>query len=183
MFKALRHFITITRHRHMVMRYCFKAGLYKQGLLHDLSKYSFQEFIPSVKYYAYGKYSPNANERKSKGYSSAWLHHKGRNKHHCEYWYDYNLDLKMYAPVEMPNRYIAESICDRIAASKNYNRKNYTPDMALDYFLQEKYRLVMHPETIKKTEMLLRMYVDKGEKFLFKYLKKHYRNNLISEKK
>ena len=35
----IKHFITITKHRHLVMKLCFKMGLYKQGLLHDLSKY------------------------------------------------------------------------------------------------------------------------------------------------
>ena len=34
-----QHFKTITRHKLLVMRYCFRIGLYKQGLLHDLSKY------------------------------------------------------------------------------------------------------------------------------------------------
>lgn len=29
----------------MVLRYCFKCGLYKQGLLHDLSKYGITEFL------------------------------------------------------------------------------------------------------------------------------------------
>ncbi len=178
MFKAIRHFITITHHRHLVLIYCFRSGLYKQGLLHDLSKYSFSEFIPSVKNYAYGKYSPNTNERTKKGYSSAWLHHKGRNKHHSEYWFDYNQNLKRYAPVKMPNRYVAESVCDRIAASKNYNKKNFKPQMALDYLINEKDRIVMHPETYEKVHYLLTMYVEKGEKYLFKYIKKNLRNNL-----
>ena len=34
------HFETITRHKLLVMKYCFECGLYKQGLAHDLSKYS-----------------------------------------------------------------------------------------------------------------------------------------------
>lgn len=178
MFKAVRHFITITRHRHMVLRYCFKCGLYKQGLLHDLSKYSFAEFIPSVKNYAYGKYSPNANEREKLGYSTAWLHHKGRNKHHCEYWFDYNKEKNCYYPVQMPNKYLVESICDRIAASKNYNRKNFTPQMVLDYFQKEEDRIIMHPLTKEMTINLLNIYIDKGEKYLFKYMKK----NLVKNK-
>ena len=51
------------------MKYCFKAGLYKQGLLHDLSKYAPIEFLPGVKYYQ-GTRSPNEIERLEKGYSS-----------------------------------------------------------------------------------------------------------------
>ena len=84
---AYRHFNTITHHKMLVMHYCFKAGLYKQGLLHDLSKYSPAEFLVGVKYYA-GTKSPNTVERELKVYSGAWLHHKGRNKHHFEYWID-----------------------------------------------------------------------------------------------
>ena len=75
----------------MVMHNCFKCGLYWQGLVHDLSKYSWTEFSVGAKYYQ-GTRSPNDAERESKGYSSAWLHHKGRNKHHLEYWVDYSVD-------------------------------------------------------------------------------------------
>ena len=49
--KALAHFITITRHRHMVIKHCRYAGIFIQGLKHDLSKYTPSEFIPGVKYY------------------------------------------------------------------------------------------------------------------------------------
>ena len=82
------HFETITRHKLLVMKYCFACGLYEQGLAHDLSKYSPTEFIPGCIYYQ-GDHSPNEAEREAKGYTSAWLHHKGRNKHHLEYWIDY----------------------------------------------------------------------------------------------
>ena len=77
----VKHFITITKHRHRVMRHCFLAGIPFQGLFHDLSKYSLTEFIPGAKYYL-GDRSPNEAERAEKGYSAAWLHHKGRNRHH-----------------------------------------------------------------------------------------------------
>lgn len=172
--KIFKHFRTITRHRHMVMSYCFKCGLYKQGLLHDLSKYSFVEFFNGARYYA-GIYSPHTNERKKKGYSDAWMHHKGRNKHHSEYWYDFNNELKCYAPVEMPDRYIGEMFCDRLAASKNYNRKTYTNDIPLNYFINEQDRIIMHENTRKKIQMLLEMLKTDGEKKVFKYIKKNMR--------
>ena len=89
--KAIRHFQTITKHKIYVMRECFRVGLYRQGLLHDLSKYSWTEFRIGCRYYQ-GTRSPNNAEREEKGYSSAWLHHKGRNKHHYEYWIDYNVN-------------------------------------------------------------------------------------------
>ena len=123
--KALAHFNTITKHKILVMKECFRVGLYRQGLLHDLSKYSPTEFRVGCKYYQ-GTRSPNNAEREDKGYSSAWLHHKGRNKHHYEYWIDYSLDgEKMLAGMKMPVRYVVEMFLDRIAASKVYKGGQY----------------------------------------------------------
>lgn len=173
--KAIKHFITITRHRHAVIRHCKKAGIFLQGLRHDLSKYEPSEFIAGAKYYQ-GDRSPNDMERKIYGYSAAWMHHKGRNKHHFEYWNDYDLKLGHYTSVDMPNRYLAESICDRIAASKNYNKKNFTPMFVLDYFLNSTDKSIMHPNTSKRMEFILRYYVKNGEKMTFKYIKKNMRN-------
>ena len=87
--KALQHFKTITYHKYLVMKGCFAVGLYRQGICHDLSKYSWTEFRVGAKYYQ-GNRSPNNAEREDIGYSSAWLHHKGRNRHHYEYWVDYS---------------------------------------------------------------------------------------------
>lgn len=70
--------------------------------------------------------------QKKEGYSKAWLHHKGRNKHHFEYWYDFNTPDK--TPV-IPYKYVAEMICDNLAASLTYNKKNWSADDQLNYFL------------------------------------------------
>ena len=91
--KALKHLQTINHHKLLVMKHCFKVGLYKQGLLHDLSKYSPTEFLVGCRYYQ-GTRSPNNAEREATGYSTAWLHHKGRNKHHYEYWIDYSMCMR-----------------------------------------------------------------------------------------
>ena len=93
--KAVKHLGLVNRHRWMVFKLCAKAGIPYRGLVHDLSKYSITEFWESVKYYN-GSRSPIEFVKKDKGYSKAWLHHKGRNKHHAEYWYDNN------APEPMP---------------------------------------------------------------------------------
>ena len=168
----LKHFITITKHRHKVMKYCFKIGLYKQGLLHDFSKYSFVEFFNGAKYYK-GTRSPISEERKKIGFSKAWLHHKGRNKHHPEYWLDLDLNDKIYKPVPMPNKYIFESFCDHLAASKVYNKKKFKPQMVWDYYYnKERYYLPIHDKTREKFEFLLKIYLEKGEKETFKYMRK-----------
>lgn len=117
-----KHFKTITHHRRLVRRGCFRVGLYWQGLTHDLSKYSPTEFWTGVRYYQ-GNRSPNTAEREDKGYSEAWMHHKGRNKHHFEYWTDINPATRQYEPVEMPRRYLAEMVMDRIAACKTYQAR------------------------------------------------------------
>lgn len=167
----VKHFITITKHRHRVMKHCFKAGIPFQGLTHDLSKYSPTEFIPGAKYYL-GTRSPNEAERNEKGYSSAWLHHKGRNRHHYEYWMDYNVKTKRMEPVEMPMKYFKEMFCDRVAASKIYQGKSYTDAHPLEYFARAKDRIIIHPKTAALLEECLIMLKEKGEKETFEYIRK-----------
>ena len=113
----LKHLIIITKHRHRVIANCARAGILWQGLRHDLSKYSPTEFIPGAKFYQ-GTRSPNERERELYGASRAWMHHKGRNRHHYEYWNDYNPKTKSIENVEMPTRFLIEMFCDRVAASK-----------------------------------------------------------------
>jgi len=170
---AWRHFKTITCHKYLVARGCFKVGLYKQGILHDLSKYSPTEFRVGVKYYQ-GNRSPNNAEREDIGYSSAWLHHKGRNRHHYEYWIDYSAHSEPggMIPVPMPDRYIAEMIMDRIAASKVYKGREYTDADPLEYFLQGKDKAPMHPRTAETLERMLRMLAEKGEQETFRCIRR-----------
>ncbi|MCQ5120517.1 DUF5662 family protein, partial [Coprococcus eutactus] len=70
----------------------------------------------------------NDAEREEKGYSGAWLHNKGRNKHHMEYSKDYSADKsnRQLMRMKMPVKYVVEMFCDRVAGSKNYNRDEYT---------------------------------------------------------
>lgn len=177
MSKVLNHFLTVTKHRHAVIKHCSKAGILWQGLRHDLSKFSPTEFLPGVRFYV-GTRSPNEGEREQYGYSLAWIHHKGRNKHHFEYWTDYNIKTKMVEPVKMPLRYVAEMFCDRVAASKIYNGDKYTDAFPLEYFLRAKGRRVIHPETSDLIESLLRELAEYGEEQTFSHLKQM----LIDEK-
>lgn len=165
------HFETITRHKLLVMKYCFECGLYEQGLAHDLSKYSPTEFIPGCIYYQ-GDHSPNEAERAAKGYTSAWLHHKGRNKHHLEYWIDYSMTPGAgLEGMEMPVKYVVEMFCDRVAACKNYHPDSYTDDAALAYYERGKNKYPMHPNTRELLERLLHMLADEGEEVTFDYIR------------
>lgn len=172
--KAWNHFKTITYHKYLVAKGCFRVGLYKQGILHDLSKYSPTEFMVGMRYYQ-GNRSPNNAEREDTGYSGAWLHHKGRNKHHYEYWIDYSINGEQggMLPVPMPDKYVAEMIMDRIAASKVYQGKNYTDASALEYYLCGKGKIPIHPETADTLEKVLRILAVKGEREAFRYIRKN----------
>lgn len=167
---AFKHFITITKHRHAVIRHCRKAGILYQGLFHDLSKYTPAEFVPGAKYYQ-GYRSPNDMERKHFGYSSAWLHHKGRNKHHFEYWTDYDPETRLYGPVKMPIKYVKEMFCDRVAASKIYQGEKYTDSHPIEYFLGGKGKRIIHKETSDLIEKLLTMLSQQGEEKTFEYIR------------
>lgn len=176
--KAFQHFRTITRHRHAVIRNCFKAGIPWQGLRHDLSKYSWTEFSEGARYWQ-GTRSPNDAEREDKGYSEAWMHHKGRNRHHFEYWTDYSPADRKIKPVEMPLRYVVEMFCDRVAASKIYQGKAYTDESPLKYFIMGKERKgrvfrgeMVHEKTCDLIEELLTQLANEGEEKTFARLRK-----------
>lgn len=172
MVKWWEHLKTITNHKIMVMKHCFAVGLYKQGLLHDLSKYSWTEFSVGAKYYQ-GNRSPNDAEREDKGYTTSWLHHKGRNKHHLEYWMDYDIDRKKAELVgmPMPKKYIIEMFCDRIAACKIYNRENYYQKQPWDYYKKGRAGKLLHPESKATLEKYLKMLAVYGEEYTFRYIK------------
>ncbi|HAS20530.1 MAG TPA: catalase [Lachnospiraceae bacterium] len=178
MTNAAGHLKTVVTHKYLVARGCFAVGLYRQGILHDLSKFSPTEFMVGARYWQ-GNRSPNNAERETIGYSSSWLHHKGRNRHHYEYWVDYNLrgeiDGQVLIPVKMPGRYVVEMLMDRIAASKVYKGDAYTDASALEYYRGGRPELLMHPETAALLERLLTMLAEKGEKETFAYVRAHLR--------
>ncbi len=176
MIHPIKHFRLITRHRHQVIRHGAKCGIFWQTLGHDLSKYMPAEFVSGAKYFQ-GKRSPIEEERQRFGYSKTWLHHQGRNKHHFEYWWDYNPQTNLMEPVRMPFRYVAEMFCDRVAASKIYQGENYTEAHPIHYFLKDKGRHPMHPDTSREIEALLRMLAEKGEKETFREIKNRVRTS------
>lgn len=164
------HLRTVMRHRHLVMVHCARAGILSQGLRHDLSKFSPTEFIQGVRYFD-GHHSPTEDERRHEGYSLAWMHHKGRNRHHWEYWTDYSIDKRAYVAMPIPRRYIAEMLCDRIAASKIYQGEAYTDAAPLEYLLAGKAHDAMHPDTRAALERFLTQLRDEGEAAMFRALR------------
>ena len=167
------HLGTVLKHKRYVCRACFKMGLYRQGLFHDMSKFSFVEFAPSVKYFS-GRLSPNAVDRKLNGASLAWLHHKGRNKHHFEYWIDYSSSSDEYAfGCKMPLRYVAEMVADRYAACVAYNKDEYTQGDAWNYYCRARDVIIMHEDTKALLEAALIKMRDEGEAAAFSFMKEN----------
>jgi len=176
--KTLGHCRTILEHKAQVMKNCFAVGLYLQGLTHDLSKFAPSEFLNGCRYYQGGTRSPNNAEREDKGYSDAWMHHKGRNRHHYEFWNDYRTKVEKgvypITPVRMPRRYVAEMLMDRIAASKTYLKDAYTQHEPLKYYLKGPGKVLMDPQTAKELERMLRILDQRGESELFRFVRDYY---------
>lgn len=148
--KFFGHLHTINKHRFLVFKLSIKAGIPIRGLLHDLSKYSPTEFFESVKYYS-GDKSPINNAYNKIGYSKAWLHHRGKNKHHFEYWYD--VEAPDTTPV-IPYKYFAEMVCDTLAAGLTYKGKDWTKEYELEYFNHRTDKSLMNKKISKALQQV-----------------------------
>lgn len=171
--KTYHHFKTITEHKLLVTKFCFQVGLYKQGILHDLSKYSWIEFSRGARYYQ-GYRSPISLEKEIVGYSLGWLHHKGKYPHHIEYYFDKKGRDIIY--VKIPMNYLIEMVCDRIAACMIYQKEKYTDSSALNYFLEGSDIYHMHPESKKMLEELLTIIKEEGHTKGLQIIKHVYLN-------
>lgn len=146
--KAYRHFKTILKHKAVVFRECAACGIWWRGLVHDLSKFSPAEFLPSAKYFQ-GNRSAIEAEKEAIGYSNAWLHHKAHNKHHWEYWCDYDNETGAVFPHEIPYKYVVEMICDWVGAGKVYSKEKWNRHEPLNYYRKVRKGRHFHIETEK----------------------------------
>ena len=142
----LNHFITVCKHKYVVFKQCHACGITWQGLIHDLSKFSYTEFISSAKYFQ-GDRSPIEAEKAAIGYSAAWLHHKGRNPHHWEYWTDFNDKTGEIIANKIPYKYVVEMVCDWVGAGMVYEKDKWTQKAPLDYYYKVRSGRHFHPET------------------------------------
>lgn len=168
----IKHLKIIHNHRKFVRKACFKAGLYFRGLTHDLSKYSLIELL-ICKYYTTGRRSPHQNARDFLGYSPSWIHHYHTNKHHYQFWWDESEDGEII-PMKMPYKYVIESFCDMLGASKAYNPDTWQPSMLLDYWQTKCIgKRIMHESSTKLVDTLINKLVELGEDEFFKWYKEN----------
>lgn len=148
------HLKTILTHKYWVFYYCYRCDIPWQGLKHDLSKFSPIEFFESVKYWS-GTSSPIDASKKANGHSMAWLHHKGRNKHHYEYWQD-NFN-NGGTPIQMPFKYATEMLCDFLGAGRAYMKDNFTFQKEYEWWRSKiNQPIAMHPQTKLFIDMILK---------------------------
>lgn len=141
MMKVLKLLRRIIIHKFWVAYYCFQIGLYWQGIIHDLSKFSLTEIKGALKYWNDSK-SSLAYEKEINGYSATFLHHRGRNPHHYEYWV-HSLDVGGIA-AEIPRKYVLELICDYLAACRTYGGD---PRNEINWWLEVSPSIKMHDNT------------------------------------
>ena len=174
--KVVKHIYLVSKHRWIVFKLAVKAGIPWRGFLHDLSKFSPTEFVESVKYYN-GKRSPLHVARETNGYSRAWLHHKGRNKHHFEYWVDISKTEQI--GVFLPYKYMVEAICDKLSAGMVYTGKSWTKEEPFEYWtkIEKNAPVAKHPGTVEFVDTVLKKISDEGidAGLNRKYLKSTYR--------
>lgn len=175
---AFKHFVLILRHRHRVFVHCVKCGLPFRGIVHDLSKFSPEEFFESIKYYR-GHRSPIGVCRQETGMSRAWLHHKGRNKHHIEYWHDFDCKVQ---PL-MPYKYAVECFCDKLAANKIYRGRDYNCALPLEHWERYGNKAPGNPKTMAFLDRAFRDLKEHGEKYVLnkRYMKKAYKEICLSD--
>lgn len=177
---AIKHFITVCRHKWYVFKECAACGLVWQGLVHDLSKFSPAEFLPAARYFQ-GDRSPIEAEKEELGYSNSWLHHKGRNKHHWEYWCDYYDNGEVF-PHEMPYRYVVEMICDHVGAGKAYAKEKWTQEAPLKYWDAHRPGRHFAANTEERAVELLNIIKNQGLKEFHKEAKFWLRLDRLNEK-
>lgn len=169
---VIGHTKTVLKHKYYVFMAMKDCGRPMRGLMHDVSKFSPEEFFESVKYYQQGKRSPIDKAKEVNGYSLAWLHHRGRNKHHSQYWVD--ISFGEITPCKIPYEILIEHICDTIGAGKAYMKDSWTETAPIDYYNRIDNKSYYHDDT--------RHFVELIYKRIARYGWKHVANELKQDK-
>lgn len=76
----------VDRHRRLVLEEAIQLDIPGRGRLHDLSKFSLDEFGPYADYFYGGHKLGNVPSAVQEALDHAWLLHQKRNDHHWQYW-------------------------------------------------------------------------------------------------
>lgn len=160
--KYLKYINYVLRHKWYVGVECFKKGLFWRGLVHDLSKFRPSELFPYTNFFfgkhdgMFGKNSPRDKtgyykpvDTGDSAFDNAWFCHQKRNKHHWQYWTI--PDEAKVKPLEIPEKYVDEMMCDWIGAAKAQKAGSI-----VKWWLANKDKMVYHPDTINYIERKLK---------------------------
>jgi hypothetical protein len=158
----------VLRHKWFVGVECFKEGLYWQGLVHDMSKFSHYEFIPYAKHF-YNKDGSKKDVRNETGFHDpnntgdeifdfAWLLHQKRNKHHWQFWIlpKDDGDIRI---LEMPTNYVIEMVCDWVGTGKAQGFVSPADDRYFEtrkWYDKNKDKMQLHEKTREQVENIIR---------------------------
>ena len=106
-----------------------------RGLLHDLSKFLPDEWLPYAKYF----YSDIDCEDI---FDLAWLKHQSRNKHHWQYWILCK-DSGETKVLPMPLKYAKEMLADWRGAGRAITGSDNT----LKWYRENRHKMVLHSLT------------------------------------
>lgn len=161
----LKYFQYLLIHKWYVMIECFRSGLIWLGLVHDLSKFSYKEFLPYAHFFYDKDGHLNKDTQSKNGYCKpldtgnhifdlAWKHHLDNNKHHWQWWVKEDANGKeTILPMQEP--YLTEMICDWVGAGKaqgHFSPKNDPYLNVINWYTENKKKLVLADETRKKIE-------------------------------
>jgi len=161
--KFFRYMSYLLRHKYFVAKECFKNRLYWQGIIHDLSKFRRDEFVPYMNYFYDHKDEINRGRDESgyykptdtgdKAFDFAWLLHQKRNKHHWQWWIlpEDNGGVKV---LEMPYKYMLEMLCDWKGAGMAQGNK-YAGGVEAWYW-RNRDKMQLHPNTRAYIEQIIR---------------------------
>jgi len=150
--KCAGHLVKISKHKMVVAKCCNLAGIPVRGFFHDLSKYNPKEFLEYAKYYGEDR-SPVDICKEKNGYCKSWMHHRGHNSHHYEYWID-KLD-KGGEPLIMPYKDTVEMICDWIGAGMVYEKSSWNCKRPYEWWMNKKKTAKIHPRIMQFIDFIL----------------------------
>ena len=159
----------VVKHRWFVMQEGLKLGVpFWQLLIHDLSKFRPDEFIPYARYF-YGEYRPwsdftpglklvwlsayhYSKEGVEEAFNKAWLKHIHRNPHHHQHWV-LREDSGAVMALCMPHHYMLEMVADWRGAGRAINGKDDTRT----WYMANRDKMMLNSWTREQVEDILKL--------------------------
>ena len=160
LFKHLKYASYLARHKAYVTLECFHQGLFRRGLMHDLSKLRPSEWLPYTEFF-YGEKAAPVREKTGyykptdtgdQSFDFAWLLHQKRNDHHWQWWVlpkdDGGLKILKMSPEAR-----LEMVCDWCGASRAQGYGGW--EAVQEWYQANKGKMQLHPETRAWVESFL----------------------------